>query len=83
MKLWLIGLLLLVGPAASAQQAAPVIPFDSAPNPGNWIKSWGDRGKEPGQFNTLHSIAAEAKGNVYVADRGNHRIQVFDGDGNF
>src|SRR5712671_3817427 len=50
---------------------------------GNWVKSWGDRGKEPGQFNTPHSIAADASGNVYVADRGNHRIQVFDGDGKF
>ena len=50
---------------------------------GNWIKSWGDRGKEPGQFNTPHSIATDAQGNVYVADRGNHRIQVFDGDGKF
>src|SRR6202048_176173 len=50
---------------------------------GNWLKSWGERGKEPGQFNTPHSIAVDAKGNVYVADRGNRRIQVFDGDGNF
>src|SRR6201989_1373070 len=50
---------------------------------GNWGKSWGDRGKEPGQLNTPHSIAADAKGNVYVADRGNARIQVFDGDGKF
>ena len=50
---------------------------------GNWLKSWGDRGKGPGQFNTPHSIATDADGNVYVADRGNHRIQVFDGDGNF
>jgi sugar lactone lactonase YvrE len=50
---------------------------------GNWLKSWGDRGKGPGQFNTPHSIAADANGNVYVADRGNHRIQVFDGDGKF
>jgi streptogramin lyase len=50
---------------------------------GNWVKSWGDRGKEPGQFNTPHSIASDANGNVYVADRGNHRIQVFDGDGKF
>jgi len=48
---------------------------------GNWVKSWGERGKEPGQFNTPHSIAADAQGNVYVADRGNRRIQVFDGDG--
>jgi NHL repeat len=50
---------------------------------GNWLKSWGDRGKEPGQFNTPHSIATDANDNVYVADRGNSRIQVFDRDGKF
>jgi hypothetical protein len=50
---------------------------------GNWIKSWGERGDGPGQFNTPHSIATDNNGNVYVADRGNHRIQVFDNDGNF
>ena len=50
---------------------------------GNWLKSWGEPGKEPGQFNTPHSIAVDAQGKVYVADRGNRRIQVFDGDGKF
>ncbi len=50
---------------------------------GNWLKSWGDRGNGPGQFKTPHSIAVDAKNNVYVADRGNHRIQVFDSDGKF
>jgi DNA-binding beta-propeller fold protein YncE len=50
---------------------------------GNWLKSWGTPGDGPGQFNTPHSIAVDAKGNVYVADRGNRRIQVFDGEGNF
>lgn len=50
---------------------------------GDWVKQWGDRGKEQGQLNTPHSIAADAKGNIYVADRGNRRIQVFDPDGNF
>jgi hypothetical protein len=38
---------------------------------------------EPGQLNTPHSIAVDAKNNVYVADRGNRRIQVFDTDGTF
>jgi DNA-binding beta-propeller fold protein YncE len=50
---------------------------------GKFIKSWGTRGTGQGQFATLHSIAVDAQGNVYVADHGNRRIQVFDGDGNF
>ena len=50
---------------------------------GNWVKSWGERGDKPGEFNTPHSIAADAKGNIYVADRFNRRIQVFDSDGTF
>jgi hypothetical protein len=50
---------------------------------GNWIKSWGEPGDQPGQFNTPHSIAIDAEGHVYVADRGNRRIQVFDSDGKF
>ena len=48
---------------------------------GNWVKQWGGPGSEPGQFNTVHTIAADAKGNIYVGDRANRRIQVFDGDG--
>lgn len=50
---------------------------------GNWVKSWGTKGKDPGQFDTPHTIATDRAGNVYVGDRGNNRIQVFDGDGNF
>jgi DNA-binding beta-propeller fold protein YncE len=48
---------------------------------GHFIKSWGQRGSEPGQFNALRGIALDAQGNVYVADAGNKRIQVFDGEG--
>lgn len=50
---------------------------------GNWIKSWGEPGSQPGQFSTPHSIAVDAEDHVYVADRGNRRIQVFDADGKF
>ena len=48
---------------------------------GSWVKQWGGPGSEPGQFNTVHTIAADAKGNIYVGDRANRRIQVFDGEG--
>jgi hypothetical protein len=48
---------------------------------GHWIKQWGDRGTAEGQFNTPHTIANDAEGNIYVGDRGNRRIQVFNPDG--
>jgi NHL repeat len=47
---------------------------------GRFIKAVGVRGVEPSQFNTPHSIAADAKGNIYIADRGNRRIQVLDSE---
>jgi hypothetical protein len=50
---------------------------------GVFVKSWGSRGNADGQFKTAHAIAVDASGNVYVGDRGNNRIQVFDNDGNF
>jgi DNA-binding beta-propeller fold protein YncE len=50
---------------------------------GDWIKSWGEPGSGPGQFIQPHSIAIDAQDNVYVADRGNARIQVFDRNGKY
>jgi DNA-binding beta-propeller fold protein YncE len=50
---------------------------------GDWVKSWGTKGSGSGQFNLPHSIAIDLKDNIYVGDRSNHRIQVFDTDGNF
>ncbi len=50
---------------------------------GKFIKSWGKRGTENGQFANVRSIAVDAQGNVYAADGGNKRIEVFDNDGNF
>ena len=49
---------------------------------GRWTKTWGSRGTAPGQFNILHTIVNDAKGNIYVGDRTNRRIQVFDPEGN-
>ena len=50
---------------------------------GRFITQVGSRGSRPGQLNLPHTIAADAKGNVYVGDRSNARIQVFDNDLNF
>jgi hypothetical protein len=50
---------------------------------GVFVKSWGSRGTADSQFHTAHGIAVDAAGNVYVGDRGNKRIQVFDNDGNY
>ena len=47
---------------------------------GRYITSVGSKGSERGQLNLPHTIAADAKGNVYVGDRSNRRIQVFDND---
>lgn len=55
-----------------------VMHFDKT---GRFIKSWGQLGISSGQFSIPHAIAADSKGRLYVADRNNVRIQVFDSDG--
>jgi hypothetical protein len=50
-------------------------------NDGRWLQSFGEPGHASGQFFQPHSIAADAQGNIYVADRGNRRIQVMDSEG--
>jgi DNA-binding beta-propeller fold protein YncE len=50
---------------------------------GNFIKAWGQRGTAQGEFHLVHSLAIDASGNVYVGDRENKRIQIFDGEGKF
>ncbi len=47
------------------------------------MKSWGENGTGPGQFRLPHAIAVDRNNNVYVGDRSNRRIQVFDTDGKF
>jgi sugar lactone lactonase YvrE len=50
---------------------------------GKFIKAWGKEGTGPGEFNMPHGIAMDSKGRLFVADRGNNRIQIFDQEGNF
>jgi DNA-binding beta-propeller fold protein YncE len=57
-----------------------VLKFDKT---GRFIKSWGGKGKEPGKFEVAHGIAIDAKGLLWVTDRENQRIQIFDADGTF
>ena len=50
---------------------------------GVYLMAWGGRGGAPGQFDVPHGIAIDLRGRIYIADRGNARIQVFDGAGTF
>ena len=64
------------GPGGDAR----VLKFDKS---GKFIKSWGGKGKGPGQFEVAHGIAIDAQGLLWVTDRENQRIQIFDGDGTY
>ena len=71
----------VAGPHARATRGdARVLKFDKT---GRFIKSWGGKGKGPGQFDVAHGIAIDAKGLLWVMDRENQRIQVFDAEGTF
>jgi hypothetical protein len=50
---------------------------------GRHLFSWGRSGTDPGEFNIPHNIVCDAQGQVHVADRENHRVQSFDGDGRY
>jgi hypothetical protein len=50
---------------------------------GRHLGSWGEPGTDPGQFNLPHNLAFDRAGHLYVADRENHRVQIFDQQGRF
>lgn len=50
---------------------------------GRYVTAWGKKGKAPGEFNLPHAIAVDKQGRVYVGDRENRRLQIFDADGKF
>ncbi len=57
-----------------------IVKFDKT---GKFLLAWGKRGVGEGEFNVPHAIRLDSKNNVYVADRENKRVQVFDANGNF
>jgi len=64
----------------STGQTARIVKF--APD-GTYLKEWGRLGVEHGEFRTPHAMEFDSQGRLWVADRGNHRIEIFDQDGNY
>ena len=67
-------------PKAAADTVARISRFSTD---GRFIRSFGRLGSGPAEFRTPHDIAMDGKGRLYVADRGNHRIQILDQEGGF
>ncbi len=68
------------GAVADWDTPARIVKYDRN---GNFIMSWGSIGTAPGQFRVPHGLAMDSRGRLFVADRGNVRIQIFDQEGNF
>jgi DNA-binding beta-propeller fold protein YncE len=68
------------GHASTEGSTARVLKFDKN---GKLLKSWGKLGKGPGEFDQPHALAMDSKGRLFVADRSNNRIQIFDQEGTF
>ena len=73
------------GHAGQNQNAPPdtVARISKFSKDGKFIKSWGKLGSGPGEFRTPHSLAFDSRGRLFVADRGNVRLQIFDQEGKF
>jgi sugar lactone lactonase YvrE len=68
------------GHTSAAGATARVLKFSKD---GKLIKTFGKLGKDPGDFDQPHALAMDSKGRLFVGDRGNNRIEIFDQDGKF
>ena len=68
------------GHSPNKSNSARIVKFSKD---GKLIKTWGHKGSGPGEFGELHAIAIDSSGRVFVGDRGNNRIQIFDPEGRF
>jgi DNA-binding beta-propeller fold protein YncE len=71
---------IFVGDGHGENSNARIVKFSKQ---GQFVKAWGKRGSAPGEFDTPHGLAFDSRGRLFVADRGNNRIQIFDQDGKF
>jgi DNA-binding beta-propeller fold protein YncE len=71
---------IFVGDGHGGNTNARVIKFDKD---GKFIKTWGKKGSGPGEFDTPHALAMDSRGRLFVGDRNNNRIQIFDPNGNY
>jgi streptogramin lyase len=67
-------------PSVPADYATRIIRYDKN---GKFLKEWGKLGTGPGEFRNAHALAVDSRGRIFVADRGNARLQIFDQDGKF
>ena len=68
------------GHSSAEGSTARVLKFDKS---GKFLKSWGKLGKGAGEFDQPHALAMDSKGRLFVGDRGNNRVQIFDQDGKY
>ncbi len=71
---------IFVGDGHPANGNNRIVKFSSD---GTYLMEWGETGSGPGQFRTPHALAMDSQGLLYVGDRSNRRIQVFEQDGTF
>jgi sugar lactone lactonase YvrE len=71
---------IFVGDGHGGNSNARIVKFTKD---GKFIKTWGKRGSDPGEFNVPHTLAFDSRGRLFVGDRANNRIQIFDQDGKF
>jgi sugar lactone lactonase YvrE len=71
---------IFVGDGHGGNTNARIVKFSKD---GKFIKAWGKKGTAPGEFETPHALVMDSRGRLFVADRGNNRIQIFDQDGKF
>ena len=70
---------IFVGDGHGRETNARIVKFS---RDGRFIKTWGRKGSGPGEIDTPHALAMDSRGRLFVGDRNNNRIQIFDQDGN-